>query len=157
MKPMTDAPERIWIGVGMPGWIDNGPDELWPTEYIRGDLPAAPAVDREAIMDIVRGCMDPDTSAADWHDLNTAVDDILSTINVTPAEVTVKPLQWRDSYGVTRADTDIGTWYLKGKIAEFSKQRFSMVVGDDPKADVQAKHEKMLSGLVNVTSVEGEG
>ena len=71
--------------------------------------------------------------------------------DISPAAVTVKPLPWRESYGVTRADTDIGTWYLKGKIAEFSKQPFSMVVGDDPKADVQAHHEKMLNGLVNVT------
>lgn len=67
--------------------------------------------------------------------------------------VTVKPLPWRDSYGVTRADTDIGTWFLKGKIAEFSKQSFSMFVGDDPMSAVQNKHDEMVKSLIDTPPV----
>lgn len=34
---MTDAPERIWVEPGMPGWLDE-PNDLWTNEYIRADL-----------------------------------------------------------------------------------------------------------------------
>lgn len=68
--------------------------------------------------------------------------------------VTVKPLPWRDSYGVLRADLPGGTWMIKGKIGEFSKSSFSMMLGDDPKAEIQAKHNEFVESLVEPSAIQ---
>ena len=39
---MTEAPERIWVEPGMPGWLDE-PNDFYTNEYIRADL-AKPTV-----------------------------------------------------------------------------------------------------------------
>ncbi|MBL4706782.1 MAG: hypothetical protein JKY54_19790, partial [Flavobacteriales bacterium] len=71
----------------------------------------------------------------------------------TPA-VTVKPLPWRNSYGVIRADIPGGVWMIKGKIGEFSKSSFSMMLGDDPKAEIQAKHNEFVESLVELSAIQ---
>lgn len=59
----------------------------------------------------------------------------------TDACAEVKPLVWRNSYGVMRADTPLGTWFIKGAIAEFRSMDFSMAPGGDIQRSVQQKHD----------------
>ena len=35
---MSEAPERIWAKPGMPGYITDGPCDLYDVEYVRADM-----------------------------------------------------------------------------------------------------------------------
>jgi hypothetical protein len=48
---MTDAPEKIWVCIGMPGWLDDGPAEgVYDTEYTRTDISQARIAELEAAL-----------------------------------------------------------------------------------------------------------
>ena len=64
----------------------------------------------------------------------------------------VKPLEWRDSYGVLRAETPFGDYIVTGKILRVGVvyMEFEQVC-DDPKAAAQADYEsRILSALAPI-------
>jgi len=57
---MSDAAERIWIGLGMPGYISDEPAlDLYDVEYIRADIHEAKIKELEFLL---RGARDLNSS-----------------------------------------------------------------------------------------------
>ena len=57
----------------------------------------------------------------------------------------VKPLEWRDSYGVWRSETPFGDYIATGKILKIGTLAMSPeVVCDDPRAAAQADYTRRI-------------
>lgn len=80
----------------------------------------------------------------------------LTAVAAETHAVEVKPLEWRNSYGVERADTPYGTWFIKGNVVEFKATDFSMAPPGCKKDAAQtAYNERMiLSALTSRPSSE---
>jgi hypothetical protein len=69
---MTDAPEKIWVCIGMPGWLDDGPAEgVYDTEYTRTDISQARIAELEAVLAIAESAMhEHDTACYEYGEEN---------------------------------------------------------------------------------------
>ena len=69
----------------------------------------------------------------------------------------VKPLPWRDSYGVMRADTEIGTYYLRGSYVDLRMQDRSLMAGNStPELVAQADYEKRTLSTLELTAPDAD-
>lgn len=59
---------------------------------------------------------------------------------MTNEQVRVKKLQWRDSYGVLRAETPFGDYMVTGKILRFPNRAESVHENRDTAKDVAQFH-----------------